>query len=139
MQSPPAIRTSVTRSRGLGWAGLVISVFSLMACGAAGTDSDYVGALILLGFLSALAAWYSWWHSPCGQLSWDGRQWFWSGFQGESLCALQIHFDLQYAVLLHLRHHSGQSIWLFLDRKACSAQWISLRRALQFGHVMGHP
>ncbi|MEJ7931876.1 hypothetical protein WG922_18035 [Ramlibacter sp. AN1015] len=68
-------------------------------------------------------------------LSWDGASWAWSGATpgGGSRVAVEVVWDLQQAMLVHLHTFRGGRAahsWLWLDRQSDTEAWQALRRAV---------
>ena len=91
------------------------------------------GALGLWSLLCALAllCWRQW---PCGQIEWDGAQWwFWQRNASRAqplVAAPQLHWDGQSNMLLSVTLRARGQHWLWLQSSSAALQWAELRRAV---------
>lgn len=87
-----------------------------------------VGAVLLALALFAWAA-LDWLRTPFGVLSWDGRQWRWTGAP-QGVGRVRVCLDLQGLLLLQWRADSASTAWLWLEARCSPGRWSDLRRAV---------
>ncbi len=94
--------------------------------GALGGRQLLVAGLLLLA--GAVAAWH-WWHTPHGEMVWDGLLWHWRGLALPAGVAPVVVFDFQ--VFLLLRWPAPGAVeWLCLERSGDLLRWRAVRRAV---------
>lgn len=87
--------------------------------------------------LAGVAAGLAWFHSPAGQLRWDGQDWRWesqSYQSGTPVRDLAVALDLQRIMLLRLENHDHATLWLWAGRSLQPERWLDLRRAVHSQH-----
>jgi hypothetical protein len=131
MHHAPPVSYPVDRSRGVGLAtagfgaaGLaVVTWWSLQ--GGMGPQSFVI---VPVATLAALAL-RQWVKTRAGELSWDGREWHWSGREGvPGLVAVGL--DFQRLLLLRWQPMGAPAEWFWLRRGARPSSWADLRRAV---------
>ncbi len=137
----PAVRCPVRRSRAVGGvlATMVLAgaavVFAWWQLGAGlGLVSGVAGAAAWLA--AAAGAWHWWCGQFCGELHWDGQQWWLDSLlpgcppmqlQG----APEVHWDLQGHLWVSVCAATGRPrIWLWLESRQQPERWPDLRRAV---------
>lgn len=109
-----------------GGSGLVVS---LVWAAQGKTPGFWQIAAVMLAL--ALFAWAAldWLRTPVGVLSWDGRQWRWTGGPpGAGL--VRVCLDLQGLLLLQWQADDASSAWLWLESRCSPGRWSDLRRAV---------
>lgn len=129
MHNAPSVTYPVGRSA---WAGallLALWLGGLLATAAWAWAVPVPGWQqgLALGMAMCLGAWagWHWWHSPRGELSWEGGTWSRAGMEG----VIEIRLDLQQVMLLRW-HDAGGAAWFWLERAADPARWNDIRRAV---------
>ena len=133
MHSAPAVSYPVGRSRLAGALLLLIWLTALAATGLWWAQVQVAGwrwgaAVLLLACTGAFAAWH-WWHAPVGTLAWDGESWNWSAKGRVEAGEPDVRLDLQHWLLLRWRGGQG-GCWLWLERAPLAERWEDLRRAV---------
>ena len=116
---------------------LLLSLWGLSASGVAAWCLQFSGApwrtaLLLAAMLVAgIGAWRAARLGGEGiQLQWDGRHWSCTGNCQRAGARAVVHLDLQSLLLVRLYEPGQAAAWLWLERDACPACWLDLRRAL---------
>jgi toxin CptA len=134
MHSAPAVSYPVGRSRFSGWLVALTALGGVIVGLLWGAAADSVGwrqwlfAMTLL--VSCSLAGDAWWRTPLGRLRWDGQAWGWQTVNVRTSGVLSVHLDFQFVLLVSLRTGPGARIWLWPERRAESALWDALRRAI---------
>ena len=134
MYSAPAVSYPVGRSR---FEGQLIGGLTVIGC-ATGlfwwSFVDMPGWRQALFFVILLAACLvsvrAWLRSPAGVLAWEGPVWRCTGAFGVTSGKVTLHLDLQFCMLLCLRPHDGERLWLCPEQRTAPADWLALRRAV---------
>lgn len=137
IHNAPAVVYPIARSRFLGqllfalWlAGLLATVAWLLTA----QRLDWRLPIALCAVLAAgAAARFSWRNQPTGDLRWDGAVWLWESGSYQAGVTEQniiILADFQSLMLLRLTNHAHAILWLWPEKRAFSARWLDLRRAL---------
>lgn len=144
MHRPPAVSYSVVRSRWYARALGVVWVTGAALVQLALWRYHYAIATMALlegvCLVAGLAAVWAWRAAPQGVLRWDGDHWHWSGFAGEPVLQVAVHFDFQTLLLVSVQCQGHAPMWLWLDRASASrTHWLALRRALVSGRPSADP
>ncbi|MBA3057889.1 MAG: hypothetical protein KJ614_04535 [Gammaproteobacteria bacterium] len=134
MHNAPAVNYPVGRSRFQGWLVLGLGLGASVAGALWLRQIDAVGwrqwlfaAVLLVASGTTVLAWL---RSARGNLSWDGKNWHWTGAAGSSQGVLTVHLDGQFFLLLSLRLDTGKRLWLWPERRLDVTRWSALRRAV---------
>jgi toxin CptA len=143
MHSAPSVSYPVGRSRlarrlllglwGLGAAGVI--AWCLQFSGAPWRTGLLLAALLVAGIAARRAGGLG----EGVQLQWDGQQWSCTGSRQLGGAAASVHLDLQSLALVRLCAPEQSAAWLWLDRDACPARWLDLRRALHASTPAARP
>ena len=134
MHSAPAVSYPVGRSSfyGVVLAGLHVLGACVLLAWTVSADTPRLGQLLgaVLWSGSLVLAWWSWWHTPRGTLTWDGQHWLWTlGDLSHPVTPL-VTLDLQHLMLLQLRAQDVPTQWVWLERSVAPARWRPCRRAV---------
>lgn len=137
----PAVRYPVRRSPAVGGVLAAVALLAgvaLLAWGLLGTAQNTVSALAGAAswLLAVAAAWHWWYRQWCGELHWDGQQWWLDGrLPGSSPMPLhgapEVQWDLQGHLWVCAEAAAGQGrTWLWLECRQQPERWPDLRRAV---------
>lgn len=134
MHSAPAVSYPVGRSHfqavvfSLAWlVGLLAGTFWLLEDRAWDWRHALFATLLVLG--AGLAA-RSWQKTSSGTLRWDGQTWWLSADHDPHAGRVNVHLDLQQAMLLSLTTEGGAVHWFWLQRSVSPLTWQAFRRAV---------
>ncbi|MEO5672089.1 MAG: hypothetical protein ABIR26_15465 [Ramlibacter sp.] len=133
MQAAPPVTYPVGRSRFAGvlllavWlAGLAVCLLWWSQLQSAGWRLPAAAAAVTV---AGAAAGWSWWHSPSGEVVWDGNAWNGAALRPLDAATLEVALDLQGHLFVRCRSGSA-SRWLWLDGSRDVQRWDDLRRAV---------
>lgn len=137
----PAVHLPVRRSRAVGAVLAAVALAGaavLYAWWLPGAGQGVIPALAgSSAWLAAVAgAWHWWLGQFCGELHWDGQQWWLDALlPGRSPVMLQgapeVQWDLQGHLWVCVQEAQGrQRFWLWLESRQQPERWADLRRAV---------
>jgi len=138
MQRPPPVQWRVARSAAQAWA---VSIAAAMNAWVLFALYGHTGAFAWWALAGAVAslfgsAYWDWFHSNLGLLTWSGERWAWSpGGPGSKAhcCGFSLVMDFQTFMLVRAQTENdlAPTRWLWLERGRTSPDaWMAMRRAL---------